>query len=269
MLFVKELKKHFYIYYIFLKNCLIAQMEYRFNFFMAIIFESIYVFTYLLYVLIVYKTDVVINGLEADSILLFVGTFTLMTAIYNSLLTVNHSHFPGYIRDGTLDIFMTKPISLQFISTLRYIDFGYPIPDIIVGGIMILIGWNRLDIEVSFKNIFVYLGFMLVGAIIVYTTSLLPLLSSFWTVRVGAVYEILYGLWDVNRMPMYMYDKVIQRIGVFFIPIFLISNFSPAFVLGSLSKIYIAWAIFAPIIFVIFTRILWNIAVKSYKSASS
>jgi ABC-2 type transport system permease protein len=70
-----ELRKHLIIYGLFLKNSLIAQMEYRFNFIGNLAMEAGYLLVKLSYVVVVYRSGVKINGLSPDEILLFIGTF--------------------------------------------------------------------------------------------------------------------------------------------------------------------------------------------------
>jgi ABC-2 type transport system permease protein len=74
-----EIKKHLYIYFIFLKNSLMAQMEYRFNFIGNLSMELGYLMVKLSYVVVVYRSGAKINGLSPDEILLFIGTFVALT----------------------------------------------------------------------------------------------------------------------------------------------------------------------------------------------
>jgi len=264
-----DIKKYILIYFIFVKNCLIAQMEYRINFISGIAVECGYLLAKILYIVVIYRAGVVINGLTPDAILMFIGTYIIMTGLYMGLFAVNFYSLSGYIRDGTLDMFIIKPISLQFITTLRYIDFGMPIPNVTAGIVLVVIGWNKVGIPVTLINIIGFICFIIGGVFLNYALFLLPQLLSFWTVKTGGVNEISNALWDFNNMPMGIYNKWIQRIGTFLIPVFLITNYSPLFVLSKLSYYYIIWGILAPIIFMIICRLLWNFAVRNYTSASS
>ena len=58
-----------------------------------------------------------------------------------------------YVKDGTLDILITKPISLQFIVTLRYINFGWACLNLIAGIEMIIIAFIRLNITISVAKV--------------------------------------------------------------------------------------------------------------------
>ena len=130
---IRELKKHILIYRLFIKNSMMAQMEYRFNFIGNMAMETGYLLVKLSYVVVVYRSGVEINGLSPDEILLFIGTFVFLTAFYAGLFMINNFRLRLKIRDGELDLLMTKPISLQFMVTLRMSDMTIFAVDAIAG----------------------------------------------------------------------------------------------------------------------------------------
>src|SRR5512139_442707 len=119
---IREIRKHILVYGLFLKNSLMAQMEYRFNFIGNLSMEAGYLLVKLSYVVVVYRSGVKINGLSPDEILLFIGTFVTLTAVYAGLFMLNNFRLRLKIRDGELDLLLTKPVSLQFMSTFRLDD---------------------------------------------------------------------------------------------------------------------------------------------------
>jgi ABC-2 type transport system permease protein len=70
-------------------------------------------------------------------------------------------------------------------------------------------------------------------------------------------------------MPMEIYTRWIKFIGVFVIPIFVVSNFPPLFVLKKMDSIYFAWALGLPLALLYVVRFVWKKGLKSYSSASS
>lgn len=269
MYLLNEIKKHIFIYYVFVKNCLISQMEYRVNFITGIIVECVFLCIKTSYVIVVYSTGVVINGLTPDAVLLFIGTYTIINGVMCGLFFYNFISLSDYVREGTLDFFITKPISLQFMATLRKVDFGTPIPNMVGGTVMIVIAWSRLGLRLDFANIAGYLVLCAGSLIVTYAVLLIPSMASFWVIKTQSLNDITYALWDFNNMPMGIYSKLIQRVGIFIIPIFVISNFPPMFVLGKLNVAYAVWAVVVPLLSILVSRLVWRLAVKNYVSASS
>ena len=266
---LKNVRMYFRLYFVFLRNCLQAQMEYRINFLFSILAECGWICSHLLYLLELYTSDISIGGIGKESLFLFVGTYLVITGIYMSMFFTNFYNIPQYLRTGQLDLFITKPISLQFIVTLRYGEFGYPIADFITGIVLIVIGWQKMGVAISFANIIGFIIFMLLGVIWVYVLQLVPAILSFWTVKASGVYNIGYAIHDMNKMPKAVYGKLIQRIGTYIYPIFPMANYGTLFVTGELAIYELIWGIIGPIVFFTMIKFVWEIAVKKYVSAST
>lgn len=244
-------------------------MEYKANFIAGILAASGFLFIRCVYVIFFYNSNLNINGIGSDEMMLYTGTFIIMTAIYTATLCDSFYKLPQNIQSGNLDLYITKPVSLQFMATMRYFNFALPVPNFIVGIIMLVIAWNKLCIEVTVWKIAGYLLCLLSATAITYSLFLFPQLLSFWTIKSDAVTQIADRAWDFNSMPMNIYGKWAQKIGLYVIPLFFISNLPTRFLLGTLSMIDIIWLVMAPPIFFILVRIFWNYAIKNYSSASS
>lgn len=266
---LRELKKHLVIYRLFVKNSLMAQMEYRFNFIGNMCMETGYLLVKLSYVVVVYRSGVKINGLSPDEILLFIGTFVMLTAVYAGLFMINMFGLRTKIKDGDLDLLLTKPVSVQFMATLRQADLTIFTVDAVAGGVMVAIAWARLQIPVTLFTLGGYLGFIAISSVVSYSLFLLPQVLSFWFMNTSAIAEITDSFWDFNNMPMDIYHNWIKQIGVFILPIFVITNFPPMFVLNKMPPIYLAWSLIIPVILLALVRRTWSIGIRSYSSASS
>ncbi len=265
----RELKKHLYIYFLFTKNSVIAQMEYRFNFIGNMAMEAGYLLVKLSYVVVVYRSGVNINGLTPDEILFFIGTFIAMTGVYAGMYMLNNFGLRSKIKDGELDFYLTKPISLQFMATLRRVDLTIFSVDVIAGGVVVAIAWYRLAIPLTLLTLGGYLLLMALSAVVAYALFLLPQILTFRFIDTSAIAEITDMFWDFNNMPMNLYDNWIRQLGVFVLPIFVITNFPPLFVLNKMPPVYLFWALLAPILLMGIVRTAWKRGLRSYSSASS
>lgn len=265
----REIKKHLYIYLLFVKNSVMAQMEYRFNFIGNMAMETGYLFVKLSYVVVVYRSGVTINGLTPDEILFFIGTFITMTGVYAGMFMINNFGLRQKIKEGELDIYLTKPVSLQFMVTLRRADVTIFAVDLIAGAVVVIIAWTRLAIPVSLVTLGGYLLFMALSSVVAYGLFLLPQILSFWFLDTSAIAEITDMFWDFNNMPMDIYHNWIQQLGVFVLPIFVITNFPPLFVLNKMPPAYFAWSLLLPFLLLWIVRLAWQKGLRSYSSASS
>lgn len=266
--FISVIKRYYLLILTFAKNSLAGQLEYRINFFSGIFVETGFMLSKLTYVVLVYSANVTINGMSPDYILMFIGTYAIMTGIYMSFYP-NFLNISQYIKDGTMDVYLTKPVSQLFLVTFRYIDFAMPIPNLIGGSIMVVIAWCRCGFDVSVMNILCFTVFIILGTILTYAIFLLPCLIAFWTVSTAAITQISGSIWDFNNMPMKIYNRVIQEIGCFLFPVFLITNMPGLVVGGLVNREFLLWASVVPFLALSFTVLVWRVALKKYSSASS
>lgn len=253
---------------LFAKYSLMSVMEYRINFAAGVLVEMGWMIIKLLYVVIVYKAGITIGILSPDHIMLFVGTYILMTGFY-MLYYFDFTSLPEMVRQGELDLYLVKPVSLQFYVTMRRLDFTFFLPDFLAGTALIVTGWRRAGLPFHFVSVGGFLLFFVCGCLLTYSLFLLPYLLSFWIMSVGGIADITAALWDFNNMPSAIYGKWMQRIGTFLLPVFVITNFPGLFLMGQLSVGMMIWGVAAPVLFFAVTRFVWKRAVRNYSSASS
>ena len=120
----RELAKHVRIYLALVRMNVMSQMEYRANFVTGILMELGYLAVKILYVVVAFGSGRKIAGFSPDEMLVFVGTFVTATGFYAGLYMMNFYQLSSLVRTGAFDTLMTKPVSLQFMATLRRCDIG-------------------------------------------------------------------------------------------------------------------------------------------------
>ena len=265
---MKRLKYYLKLLLLFIRFSLMAQMEYRLNFVSSLLVEIGYLLVKLSYVAVIYSTGVTIGGMTPDQIVIFIGSYILMTGLYMFFVPSFYA-ISGNVREGRLDMLIVKPLSLQFIMTLQRFDFGMPIPNVTGGLILICMGWSRAGLTVSFTHIAGFILFTLTGVFLTYCMFLIPKLLSFWFVSTSGISQMTDALWDFNNMPMNLYSNWIQKLGTFIIPIFVITNFPGLCAMERLTPGYAAWGLAVPFLAFALQRAVFKRAVRHYTSASS
>lgn len=262
------MKKYFEIYKKFLKISFRSQLMYRTNFLTAVVVEFFWVLSHLVYVLAIWRAGVRFPGFGNEALLVFVGTYLILTGILMAFFYSNLSSIPRYIHEGLLDLYLVKPVSSQFFVSLQQIDFGYPLSDLSVGIVLLVIGWNRAGFLCSISTIGGYIWFLLMGVVWMYCFQMVPVLLSFLFVKSNGIFEVFYGLHDLNKVPMGIYGNAVQLIGTFIIPVFPMVNFPPMWALGTLDITLAVYGSLAPIVLFLIIRVLWKIALRKYTSAN-
>jgi ABC-2 type transport system permease protein len=266
---VAEIVKHLKLYLTFIKYSIMSQLEYRTNFATGILMEIGFTFMKILYVIVIYQTGRSFAGFRPDEILLFSGTFIIATSFYVGLYVMNFLDIREHVRQGTLDILITKPVSLQFLLTLRRMDPGMFLMDFTAGIVIVVIAWQRLSIPVTFFTVGGYVFFLILGGIAGYSLFLIPQLLTFWFVNASTLFDVADAFWDFNIMPMVSYNRIVQLAGLIIIPIFMVTNMPPLHVLGKMSPLYLALAITIPFMFFFIARGVFRLALRRYTSTGN
>ena len=249
----------------FIRISLLSQLEYRLNFISGVVVELAYMCIKLTYLVVVIRTGVKIGALTPDMVIIFIGSYCLMTGILCFLWGI--AQIPGKALAGELDRMIVKPGSLMFMLTFGGFDFAMTVPNAGVGIALICIGWGRASIPVTFAMVGGFVFFALTGIVLTYAFMVVQALLVFWVTSINGTYTVAFALWDFNNMPMALYGKAVRRVGTFIIPIFVITNWSGLFILRSLSNLEIAWGAAVPFIVLLLTRLMWNRGLRRYTSA--
>ena len=117
-------------------------------------------------------------------------------------------------------------------------------------------------------NIAGYLFLFLMDCAWLYVLQMIPVLLSFALMKTEGIFQAFYGLHDLNKVPMDIYGKGIQRLGTFLIPIFPMVNYPGRFLTGYLKGWQMVYGMLMPLALFGGIRILWKLALRKYTSAN-
>ena len=262
----KRLRYYLGLLALFARYSLMEQMEYRINFIAGIAVECGYMLIKLMYAVLILNAGADINGLSANEMLMCIGTYILVTGVYMGVYP-NFWALPLSVRDGSLDMLLTKPVNTQFLVTLRKLDFGMPLPDVACGAALIAWGWQREGLAVTLTNVAGFAALCLAGLFLTYCLFLIPELLSFWFVAGNGMQALSSAVFDFNNTPMNLYPHWVRRLGVFVLPVFVITNFPTLFAAGKLPPALTAWGLAVPALAFGVQRLVWRRALRRYTSA--
>lgn len=263
---LKRAKWYVKLIFMFAKISLLSQLEYRLNFIAGTCVELSYMCIKLIYLIVVMQAGINIGMLTPDMVMMFVGTYIFMTGIWMMFSGINS--IPGKVLSGQLDMLIVKPGPLQFMQTFGSFDFGMTFPNATVGIILICVSWHRVQIPLTFFTVGGFLFYIIMGIILTYAITLIPVLLVFWVTSTGGIGTLFSALWDFNNMPMTLYNKIAQQIGTFIIPVFILTNWAGLFVLHKLSVLQLVWGIIMPIIMILISNFTWKRGMRKYSSAN-
>src|SRR5947209_1253924 len=113
------LRTHLRLWRQFLITAVVREAEYRVNFLLSVgegvVQLALAVFTFL----IVYRFTDSVAGWSRAQVLLLVGVYRIVEGLINLQIAPNMLAISGYIRRGEMDFLLLRPVSSQFLVSLR------------------------------------------------------------------------------------------------------------------------------------------------------
>jgi ABC-2 type transport system permease protein len=259
---------YFRLLNIFYKNTLIGEFEYRLNFFANLALSFFWLLWATLSVRVYFFQVQSIGGWNYYELLIVMGLFFAMNGYRQMILTPNLSRVSEYVRMGTLDYILTKPVDSQFLVSLRRIGV-YNWGDPLLGmGLVVYALWNLGRVP-SLDQIVLFIALALAAMVLLYSLSLIVQTTTFWLVNVERADTVVQGLLETGRFPINFYRGWIRGALTVVIPVAFMTTFPAQALLGRLDVWVAAAAMaLAAILFSIAT-VFWRFGLRYYSGASS
>lgn len=252
----------------FVSTSLIREIEFRSGFVVLLLSELVQDFVTIVFFSALYGSVATIRGWSYAEALFLLGTFMTITYLTHAFFYRNFARVSEYVNEGRLDLLLTKPVDTQFIMTLRYTA----VADLFnIAAALMITGFavSRLELTVTFGAVLGYLSLVILGAVIVYGVWFAISLLAFWLTQIEEIQELWNGLFEFTRYPRQIYEGGIRILFTTVVPILTIVAFPVEFFLGRVGWSAILYNLSLAVALLILTRMLWQVGLRRYSSASS
>jgi ABC-2 type transport system permease protein len=253
-----------------LRNSLIREMNFKLNFLLWMIVESLWFVGQLVFIEVIFSQVNQIGDWTKWQMVLLVGTHQIISQIFQGFFFTNLVNLPELVRTGKLDFILLQPVDGQFATSVR--QFGLDsIVNALVGVAIVTYSLYRLHLVPGPSQIALYLVTMLLGVTIHYAILFSLATASFWIVRSQGLIWGYYNVMNLARYPDVVFKGAVKFVFSWLIPVIVVTNV-PACVLMNASETpwwLIAHLLLASALMLLFSRILWRFALNRYSSASS
>jgi ABC-2 type transport system permease protein len=260
--------RYFRLLKTFYKNAILAELEYRANFFVNIVTNLFWLSWSVIGLQVFFNHTDQIGGWTYDEALVVIGVFNVAFGFMEAFLTPNILEIGNQVRLGTLDFVLTKPINSQFMVSMRTMVF-WKISDMLLGLGIIAIALLRQHAAVTPAGVFVFGILMLCAAVMLYTVSFLLVTTAFWFVRVDNILEVFNAFIEAGRYPITVYRGAVRVLLTFFVPIAFITTVPASALIDKLDPVYALYSVLFAAGLFLFSAWFWRYALRFYSSASS
>ena len=209
-----------------------------------------------------------VRGWTYEELLVVMGLFFAINGLRQAIIQPNLARMAEYIRLGTLDFLLTKPISSQFMVSFRHVGI-YNWLDPILGLGLVIFGLVRRGQPVPVIGVagFLVLGFA--GVAIMYALALAVQCLAIWSIGAEGLDDVIQGMVEAGRFPVDLYRGMVRALLTFIIPVALLTTLPAQALLGRSSPKLIGIALLVAAGLLWISSRLWTWSLRRYAGASA
>jgi len=202
----------------YLRLGVLNEMQYRANFFVAIVQSLLSVAVSIAVLALVYSHTDELNGWTESQLLVVLGVQILLGGVIHASVQPNIERLTQEVQDGKLDFALTKPVDSQLIISMRELQL-WQLVDVLSGAIVIGVGVSRLQTSVGAGHALAFLALLLIGASLLYCFWLFLATGSFWVINMWFLSDLFEGVYQVGRWPIGVYPGWLRYSMTYLVPI--------------------------------------------------
>ena len=253
---------------IFYKNTLASEMEYRLNFWANIGLSLFWLLWATLSVRVYFFHADTIAGWSYPELLVVMGLFFALNGFRQMFIEPNLSRLSEYVRLGTLDYILTKPVDSQFLVSLRRIGV-YNWVDPIMGMGLVVLALRQSGHLPGLAQAGLFLVMIAAALVLLYSFNLILQTMTFWLVNIERADALMQGLLETGRFPINFYRGWLRGVLTVIIPVAFMTTFPAQALLGRLEWWTAAAAVSLAVFLFSLASVFWRYALRYYTGASS
>jgi ABC-2 type transport system permease protein len=256
------------LYRRFLILAFVRQAEYRVNFLLSAVVGLTQVILAILTFLLLYRFTPTIAGWTWTQVLLLLGIYRIVEGLLSLQVSPNLRALGPAIRTGDMDFLLLRPISSQFLVSLRL--FKLPeLVNVLVGLALTVYAGNLAGVQWSMTRVAEALTFGLCGLVLLYAIWFLIVTCAFWLVQVDTLDELFASVAQAAGYPVDFFRGGLRRVLTYVVPVAFATTFPAQALLGRGDLHLLPVGVVLAAAALLATNLFWRWAVGSYSSASS
>lgn len=264
------IKKYLKIYLKLLQFGVIMAVNYRVSFLIEVLVEVGYSIVFVAYYLVILNNVSTIAGWSQNEVLFLRGlNIVVSEIIIGAFFVFNLWQLPSKIKNGDVDITLTKPLNSMFMLTLGY-PYVASFFSIIPGIIIMVYSFSKLNIV--FNPIYALISFvaLIFGLIISYSLCVIIASFSFKFVGTSSLPRLASNLTvEYKGIPHDAFSGVVRFLLMYVFPSAFIASIPASLLIRKMDFSFVLTG--GVLMLILFTMAVktWNRMIKNYSSASS
>jgi ABC-2 type transport system permease protein len=260
--------RYWRVYWACMRNCLARELEFRSSFLLSAGSTILWAVFSMLLAGLVFTNVRQVAGWDLDRMFILTGSFLVVEGLSSALFQRNMQRLSEMVNKGELDFVLIRPISSQFLVSIRYVDFG-DLPTAVVGFGYVVIGLGRLGITPGPLEVGSYLLMLTCALLSLYALWFMAVTLVLWTGRINNISAVMPPFIEMARMPSDVYRGLARPILTYGLPIAAIATLPSKALLGILEPTALPYQMVLTVVLLWASSRFWRYSLRKYTSASS
>ena len=246
----------------------VRELEYRVNFALGVLEGLAQLALAVVTFLLVYRFTPAVAGWTEAQALLLVGVYRVVDAAVSLQIAPNMAAISGAIRQGDMDFLLLRPVSSQFLVSLRLLSPPEAV-NLLIGALLVVVAGNAAGVAWSAGRMAVMLGFLLCGLLLLYALWFAIATCAFWLVQVDTLDALVLGVFQAARYPVDYFKGWLRALLTFAVPVAFATSFPAEALLGRADLRLLPVGMLLAALALAASHRFWAFALRHYTSASS
>lgn len=268
MLHLEIKRKLLPVFFTLLQNSLMRELSFRFNSLIRIFTDITWYLVNITFFKIIYSYTIYVGNWTSWEVYSFLGTMMIIDSLYMTFFYFNVMRVPTYVRNGSLDIFLLKPINSRFLISFQTINWSSLIT-FLFGVSFTIYSVFQLENIPCIKNVAIYVVLIINGILLMYYLMFIGAIFSFYFYRTEMLMESVFEIFQIGMKPEFIYGQGLRMLFTYVVPVLVIVNYPAKILFDELSFFDLFWATGITVVLHLLTSFFWNYSLKKYNSATS
>lgn len=261
-----DIKRYVKVYFLSVSRAYMTDLEYRFNFVASVLNTLFSLINTLIFFNIIYFRAKEIGGWSKYELLLLLGVYLFIKGVFEFTIRKGLDRLPRYVRKGTLDGVLLKPLSSLFQVVISKLDFD-DLSQMIISFVLISYSLSKLNWVFNWVYFSAFVLILFCATLILFANYLMIMTTTFYFTRIHHE-EIYKNFLQMTRIPLDIYSREVQLIFTYIIPLAFFVTFPAKALLGKLDPVFVVIAPVLAALNIYLSVKFWNYSLRFYKSAS-
>ncbi|HEX9674592.1 MAG TPA: ABC-2 family transporter protein, partial [Anaerolineales bacterium] len=202
----------------YLRLSMLNEMQYRANMFLQLFTSVLSLANGLAGLALVFYHTQSLSGWGPDELLVVVAVYTLIAGWIRAMIQPNMWRIMEGIQEGALDYTLTKPEDAQVLVSMTNFEL-WKLVDVLLGSGLLVYSVARLGAQIGLVEALLFALMLTCGGLILYSLWLAVTTTSFWVVRMWAIFEFFDRMYQAGRYPVGIYPSWLRLILTFIVPV--------------------------------------------------